>query len=212
MAGDVPRIAIILPAYNEELTLRDTMLEFHAVLPHAAIYVVDNNSTDATAAIAAETLGQLDCTGALISEPRQGKGFAVRRAFIDVDADIYVLADADLTYPAQSAPAMIDAVRSNAADMVVGDRHSEGHYQRENQRPLHNFGNRLVQSLVNRLFGSRLVDIMSGYRVCSRQFVKNYPILVSGFQLETDMTLHALQTRFRILDPRPGSVREYGVG
>lgn len=194
------RIAIILPAYNEEQTIAGTMRAFHAELPQAELWVVDNNSKDGTGRIARETLAALGAKGGVIEESRQGKGNAVRRAFHDVEADIYVMSDADLTYPAEQVHDLIRPVLEGRADMVVGDRHSGGQYQQENKRPLHNFGNRLVQGLVNRLFRASLVDIMSGYRAFSRLFVKTYPILVSGFEIETDMTLHALDKRMRILE------------
>jgi glycosyltransferase involved in cell wall biosynthesis len=200
MHGEQPSIAVILPAYNEELTIRQTMQAFHAALPEAAIIVVNNKSTDATYQIAVQTLTELQCEGRVINENRKGKGNAMRRAFVDVEADIYVLSDADMTYPAGQARELMRPVLENQADMVVGDRHSQGHYRKENRRPLHGFGNRLVQGLVNNLFRSSLVDIMSGYRVMSRRLVKNYPILVEGFQVETDLTLHALDKRFRIVE------------
>lgn len=191
-------VAVILPAFNEELTIRETICAFNAALPYAGIYVVNNNSSDKTADIAKHTLNELRCRGGVINETRQGKGNALRRAFMSVDADIYVLSDADMTYPADRVHDLIRPIASDEADMVVGDRHSDGHYARENKRALHGFGNRLVQSMINKLFNARLVDIMSGYRVFNRQFVKTYPILVEGFQIETDMTLHALYRRFRI--------------
>lgn len=198
--GIAPSIAVILPAYNEELTIRQTMQAFHAALPEAQIIVVNNKSSDDTYKIAVQTLADLDCEGQVMNENRQGKGNAMRRAFNDVDADIYVLSDADMTYPAERARDLLQPILENQADMVVGDRHSQGHYRKENRRPLHGFGNRLVQGLVNSLFHSNLVDIMSGYRVMSRRLVKNYPILVDGFQVETDLTLHALDKRFRIVE------------
>jgi glycosyltransferase involved in cell wall biosynthesis len=194
------RVAVILPAYNEEQTVAATMAGFHAQLPFAHIVVVNNNSQDNTRAVAERTLRELNAAGCVLDEPRPGKGNAVRRAFLEIDADIYVLADADQTYPPERVHDLMRPILENRADMVVGDRHSDGHYARENSRPLHGFGNRLVQSLVNRLFRSQLVDIMSGYRVFNKLFVKNYPILVEGFQIETDMTLHALHKRFRIVE------------
>lgn len=193
-------IAIILPAYNEELTVEGTIRAFHAVLPDAAIWVVNNRSVDATEKIALATLSELNCAGGVMNETRKGKGNAVRRAFLEIDADIYVLSDADLTYPAERVLDLVAPVIDGSADMVVGDRHSEGHYAAENKRNLHSFGNRLVRNLVNRLFKANLADIMSGYRVFSRRFVKSYPILVEGFEIETDMTLHALDKRFRIME------------
>lgn len=194
------RIAIILPAYNEATTIGPTIDSFWRVIPSAEIVIVNNNSTDATEEIARDTLSALGAKGRVINEPRQGKGNAVRRAFSDIDADIYVMADADLTYPAEMVNMLIQPIIDGDADMVVGDRISGGHYARENKRLFHGFGNRLVKGLINCLFGSGLKDIMSGYRVFSRKFVKNYPILVEGFQIETDVTLHALDKRFRIME------------
>lgn len=193
-------IAVVLPAYNEELTIEGTIRAFHAALPHAAIWVVNNRSTDTTQAVACNTLLGLGCSGGVLNESRKGKGNAVRRAFLEIDADIYVLADADLTYPAERVLDLMRPVIEGEADMVVGDRHSTGHYAAENKRAMHGFGNRLVRSLVNHLFNAKLADVMSGYRVFSRRFVKSYPILVEGFEIETDVTLHALDKRFRIVE------------
>lgn len=207
------RIAIVLPAYNEEKTMEATIRGFHTFLPDAAIWVVNNNSIDATRAVATHALRDLGCPGGVIDEQRKGKGNAVRRAFMEIQADVYVLADADLTYPADQVGMLLEPVIQGAADMVVGDRHSAGNYAAENKRVLNGFGNRLVRALVNGLFRSKLADIMSGYRVMSRRFVKNYPILAEGFQIETEMTLHALDKRFRVVevpvnykDRPPGSV------
>jgi glycosyltransferase involved in cell wall biosynthesis len=194
------RIAIVLPAYNEEQTIALTVEDFHRAMPTAFIWVVNNRSSDGTARKAEEAISKLGCKGGVINERRPGKGNAVRRAFLEIDADIYMLADADLTYPAAHAAEMIGPIISGDADMVVGDRHSGGHYAAENKRALHGFGNRLVCTLVNWLFSAQLADIMSGYRAFSRRFVKRYPILVEGFEIETDMTLHALDKRFRILE------------
>jgi glycosyltransferase involved in cell wall biosynthesis len=204
-------IAIILPAYNEELTIGPTIEAFWRAIPNAEIVIINNNSTDATEKIACDTLSSLKARGKVINEYRQGKGNAVRRAFSDIDADIYVMADADLTYPAEMVVALIQPILDGEADMVVGDRLSDGHYARENKRRFHGFGNYLVKKLINGLFGSSLNDIMSGYRAFNRKFVKNYPILVEGFQLETDVTLHALDKRFRILEiPVPYKDRPAG--
>lgn len=194
------KIAIVLPAYNEELTIKATIEEFHKELPNASIYVINNRSSDNTANIAQKTLQDLSCEGKVLTEFRPGKGNAVRRGFLEIDADIYVMADADLTYPAQEVHKLIAPIKEGLADMVVGDRHSGGHYAKENKRGLHGFGNNLVKNLVNFLFKANLSDIMSGYRVFNRQFVKNYPILVEGFEIETDMTLHSLDKRFRIME------------
>ncbi|MEO8390785.1 glycosyltransferase [Polaromonas sp.] len=195
-----PSIAVILPAYNEELTIGQVIRDFHAALPDAVICVVDNNSSDRTSVVAAATFEDLGCAGRLIHEKRQGKGNALRRAFFDVDADIYLMADADQTYPASRAADMIAPVARGEADMVVGDRHSGGHYGDHNKRRFHGFGNDLVKSMINFFFRSSLQDIMSGYRAFSRTFVKTYPIMVAGFQVETDMTLHALDKRFRVME------------
>ena len=193
-------VAIILPAYNEELTIEGVIRSFHAELPDASIWVINNRSSDRTEAIALSVFAELNCSGGVIHEASPGKGNAVRRAFLEVQADIYVMAAADLTYPAQEIHALMRPVVENKADMVVGDRHSSGCYGVENKRSLHEFGNQLVRHLVNVLFRSKLIDIMSGYRVFNKRFVKNYPILVSGFEIETDMTLHALDKRFRIVE------------
>ena len=198
MSGN--KLAVILPAFNEELTIKDTIRGFHDALPEAAIWVINNQSSDDTEKIALSLFSELSCDGGVLSEPRKGKGNAVRRAFLEIDADIYIMSDADLTYPADRARDLIAPVIEGQADMVVGDRHSAGHYAAENKRNLHGFGNSLVRELVNRLFKAKLADIMSGYRVFSRRFVKSYPILVEGFEIETDMTLHALDKRFRIVE------------
>lgn len=192
------KITVILPAYNEEITIGESITTFHRALPDAEIVVVDNCSTDATSAIAKATLSRLSASGRVISEWRKGKGNAVRRAFREIEADVYLLVDADLTYPPEQSRELIQPILDNEADMVVGDRLSGGHYSRENKRPFHDWGNKLVRKLVNGLFRADLADIMSGYRAFSRAFVKSYPILVDGFELETDMTLHALDKRFRI--------------
>lgn len=194
------KIAVILPAYNEVQTIEGTIRAFHASLPEAAIWVINNRSVDATESVARTMLSSLDCLGGVLNESRKGKGNAVRRAFMEIAADIYILSDADLTYPAERARDLIIPIIENRADMVVGDRQSAGHYAKENKRALHGFGNRLVRDLVNRLFKADLADIMSGYRAFSRSFVKSYPILVEGFEIETDMTLHALDKRFRIVE------------
>ncbi len=194
------KIAIILPAYNEEITIKRTIENFYEALPEAEIVVVNNNSSDSTGAIAEQVFKDLNAKGRVINESQQGKGFAVRHAFQKINADIYVMCDADQTYPADKVKELIEPVADGNADMVVGDRHSLGNYQSENKRRYHNIGNKVVRSLINRLFRAHLQDIMSGYRAYNRRFVKNYPILVPGFELETDMTLHALDKRFKIVE------------
>lgn len=190
-------IAVILPSYNEQETLESTVRAFSAALPDAIIVIVDNASTDRTQLIA-RRLVESDSRCILLSEPRKGKAHAVRRALMFVGADIYVLADADMTYPADASKAMIDAVRLDAYDMVVGDRGLAGDYRRENKRLAHVFGNRLVVGLINHLFGASLHDAMSGYRVFNRRFADLYPALIDGFELEVDMTVFALMARLSI--------------
>jgi glycosyltransferase involved in cell wall biosynthesis len=193
-------IAVIIPAYNEEQTIGSAIEDFHSQLPSAAIWVINNRSSDATEEISKNTVVRLGCRGGVINEKRPGKGNAVRRAFLDIDADIYVLADADMECPASVVHGLIAPVIAGEADMVIGDRHSKGHYAAKNKRALHGLGNRLVRDLVNKLFHANLADIMCGYRVLTRRFVKSYPILVEGFEIETEMTLHALDKRFRIFE------------
>lgn len=200
MKYDDFKIAVILPAYNEELTIADTIKDFYSNIPEAEIWVVNNRSQDKTESIARETIKSLNCFGGVINEFRAGKGNALRHAFYEIDADIYILSDADMTYPAHHVHDLIAPIINNQADMVVGDRHSAGHYANENKRKFHNFGNDLVKNLVNKLFKGNLADIMSGYRALNRRFVKSYPVLVEGFEIETDMTLHALDKRFRITE------------
>ncbi len=192
------KIAIILPAYNESLTIKETILSFYDELPTANIVVIDNNSDDDTSKIALQTFEQYDINGTLLYEKKQGKANAVRFAFKQIKADIYVMADADMTYPASQIHVLIKPIQQEYCDMVVGDRLSAGDYKKENKRPFHNIGNHLVKTMVNKLFNSNISDIMSGYRAFSKKFVQNYPILVEGFELETDMTLHALDKRFNI--------------
>jgi len=186
------KIAVLIPCYNEEQTIKKVAEDFLRELPGAEIYVYDNNSKDKTAVCAAQA-------GVIVrKEVRQGKGFVIQRMFREIDADLYVLVDGDDTYPAECVHVLIDIVRSDGADIAVGDRLSNGTYANENKRGFHNFGNALVKSLVNILFKSDLKDIMSGYRVFSRDFVKSYPVLVDGFQIETDMTIFALDKNFVI--------------
>lgn len=193
-----PDLAVIIPAFNEESTIRDVMMRFHQELPPAGIYVIDNNSGDRTAQIARATLAELSCRGTVLFENRRGKANAVRKAFSEVDADLYVMVDADNTYSARDVHRLIDPVVAREADMTVGDRHASGAYERENKRRFHGFGNALVRKLINYLFKSELKDILSGYRAFSRRFVKNFPIMRQGFTLETELTLHALDKRFSI--------------
>ena len=183
-------VAVLLPCYNEEVTIGKVVRDFKASLPDATIYVYDNNSTDRTAEIA-------EAEGAIVRrEPRQGKGNVIRAMFEDIDADVYVMADGDDTYPADAAPAMVAKVLEGY-DMVIGDRLSSTYFQ-ENKRPFHNFGNDLVRFCTNHLFGGKIKDIMTGYRAFSYQFVKTYPVLSRGFEIETEMTIHALQRNMQV--------------
>lgn len=185
-------IAVLLPCYNEEVTIGKVVRDFKNSLPDATIYVYDNNSTDRTAEIA-------EAEGAIVRrEPRQGKGNVIRAMFEDIDADVYVMADGDDTYPADAAPAMVAKVLEGY-DMVIGDRLSSTYFQ-ENKRPFHNFGNRLVRGSINHLFRAHVTDIMTGYRAFSFTFVKTYPVLSRGFEVETEMTIHSLNNNLRLYE------------
>ena len=185
-------IAVLVPCYNEELTIAKVINDFKTQLPHAQIYVYDNNSSDDTYKIAKSE-------GAIVQkEYRQGKGNVIRSMFRDIEADIYVMIDGDDTYPAEFVHSLIQPLLDKEADIVIGDRHSNGTYKDENQRPLHNFGNNLVKGLINNIFKADLKDIMTGYRVFNKKFVKNMPINSSGFEIETEMTLHTLDKKFTI--------------
>ena len=185
-------VAVLLPCYNEEVTIGKVVRDFKASLPDATIYVYDNNSTDRTAEIA-------EAEGAIVRrEPRQGKGNVIRAMFEDIDADVYVMADGDDTYPADAAPAMVAKVLEGY-DMVIGDRLSSTYFQ-ENKRPFHNFGNRLVRGSINHLFRAHVTDIMTGYRAFSFTFVKTYPVLSRGFEVETEMTIHSLNNNLRLYE------------
>lgn len=193
-------IAIILPAYNEELTIVDTMRDFFGVCPDAEFYVVDSASKDRTYELACDAYQQIGCKGRVLRESRGGKGAAIRKAFMEVEADVYVMADADMTYPASELPKLLAPVLEGRADLVCGNRHSSGVYRRANKRPLHDFGNNLICRLINTLFRGSLGDILTGYRVMSKRFVKNYPILSDGFELETEMSIHALDKGYSIIE------------
>lgn len=186
------KIAVLVPCYNEELTVEKVVLDFKRALPNAKIYVYDNNSNDRT------TERALNAGAIVKRESKQGKGNVVRSMFRDIDADYYILVDGDDTYPADEVVNMIDAAIKEQADMVIGDRLSNGTYLKENKRNFHGFGNKLVQTLVNRIFGSDIHDIMTGYRVFSHRFVKIFPILSEGFQIETEMTVFALNNKMKI--------------
>lgn len=200
MISENQQIALIIPAYNEEKTIARTIEDFVRYLPESLVIVVDNNSSDNTANIALSKMKGLQCNGRVLFEQRQGKGFAIRKAFNEIDADCFIMVDADTTYPAEKVYDLLKPIVQGEADMVVGDRHSSGFYKSQIKRRFHNFGNVLVTRMINKLFRSNLSDIMSGYRTLSRHFVKNFPILSRGFEIETEMTLHALDKRFRVLE------------
>jgi glycosyltransferase involved in cell wall biosynthesis len=184
-----PRIAVLLPCYNEEAAIAPTVRGFRTALPGATIYVYDNNSSDRTSKIAAEA-------GAVVrTERQQGKGHVVRRMFADIDADVYVMADGDLTYDAKSAPQMVDLLVAEQLDMVVGTRRHEA---KEAYRGGHVMGNKLFTGLLAGLFGRSFTDIFSGYRVFSRRFVKSFPVLSSGFEIETEISVHALELKMPV--------------
>jgi glycosyltransferase involved in cell wall biosynthesis len=184
-----PRIAVLLPCFNEEAAIAATVKGFRSALPGATVYVYDNNSTDGTAKAAAKA-------GAVVrNERQQGKGHVVRRMFADIDADVYVMADGDLTYDPKAAPRMVDQLLADQLDMVVGTRR---HDAKEAYRGGHVLGNKLFTGLLAGLFGRSFSDIFSGYRVFSRRFVKSFPVLSSGFEIETEMSVHALELRMPV--------------
>lgn len=185
------KVAVLIPCYNESKTIRKVVSDFKEVLPEAVIYVYDNNSKDHTDEFAREA-------GAVVRyEYQQGKGNVVRRMFQEIDAECYIMVDGDDTYPADAAPAMVKKVLERQADMVVGDRLSSTYFT-ENKRPFHNFGNSLVRSLINHMFRSDVRDIMTGYRAFSYRFAKSFPLVSKGFEIETEMTIHAVDKNMHI--------------
>lgn len=183
------KIAVLIPCYNESKTIAKVVSDYKKVLPSADIYVYDNNSSDGTDKIALNA-------GAIVKyERRQGKGNVIRTMFREIDADCYLMIDGDDTYPAENAPEMCRLVLEEQADMVIGDRLSSTYFE-ENKRPFHNFGNSLVRGLINHLFHAEVKDIMTGYRAFSKPFVKHFPVLSQGFEIETEMTIHALDKNF----------------
>lgn len=188
------KIAVLLPAYNEEVTIEKVIADFQKALPQASIYVYDNNSKDRTNELA-------QTAGALVRfEPRQGKGNVVRSMFREIDADYYIMVDADDTYPAAEVDKLLEPLRTGQADMTIGDRLSNGTYAKENKRGFHDFGNNLVKSLINRLYKGNYEDIMTGYRGFNRLFVKTFPVLSPGFEIETELSIHALDKRFKLVE------------
>ena len=187
------KIAVLIPCYNESKTIAKVVSDYKKVLPEADIYVYDNNSSDGTDGIAKKA-------GAIVRyEYKQGKGNVIRSMFRDIDADCYLMIDGDDTYPAENAREMCDLILEGKADMVNGDRLSSTYFT-ENKRPFHNFGNKIVRWLINKLFKNNIKDIMTGYRAFSYQFVKGFPVLSKGFEIETEMTIHAVDKNFRVVE------------
>lgn len=185
------KIAVLIPCYNESATVAKVIKDYRTALPEATIYVYDNNSTDGTDEIAR-------AAGATVRyERRQGKGNVIRTMFREIEAECYLMIDGDDTYPAEDARAMVEKVLKDGYDMVIGDRLSSTYFT-ENKRPFHNSGNVLVRKLVNYIFGGHVTDIMTGYRAFSRLFVKSFPVLSKGFEIETEMTIHALDKNFAL--------------
>jgi len=201
---DKKKIAVLIPCYNEELTISKVVKDFKKVLPNADIYVYDNNSTDNSVKLAKGA-------GAIVRyEIRQGKGNVVRSMFRDIEADCYLLVDADDTYSSKDAKKMCNYILKDNYDMVVGDRLSSTYFT-ENKRLFHNFGNRIVRFLINKLFNANIKDVMSGYRAFSYEFVKGFPILSKNFEIETEMTIHAIDKNFRIIT-MPISYKDRQIG
>ncbi|MBR6120587.1 MAG: glycosyltransferase [Oscillospiraceae bacterium] len=185
------KIAVLVPCYNEAQSVAKVVTDFRRVLPECTVYVYDNNSTDGTAELA-------QAAGAVVRrEYRQGKGHVIRRMFREIDAECYIMVDGDDTYPAECAPALAAPVLERQADMVVGDRLSSTYFT-ENKRPFHNFGNSLVRWAINTIFHSQIQDVMTGYRAFNYQFVKSFPVLSKGFEIETEMTIHAIDKNMQV--------------
>ncbi len=204
MTNSSPKIAVLIPCYNEASTIAKVVSDFRSALPEATVYVYDNNSTDHTS-MEASKAGAVVC-----NEYRQGKGNVVRSMFHDIQADCYLMVDGDDTYPAIEARKLCDKVLNEGYDMVIGDRLSSTYFK-ENKRPFHGVGNLMVRYLINRFFQSNVRDIMTGYRAFSRLFVKNIPILSKSFEIETEMTLHALDKNYRIAEV-PITYRDRPIG
>ena len=187
-------VAVLIPCYNEAVTIGKVVDDFRRVLPEATVYVYDNNSSDGTGAIAREH-------GAVVrSERRQGKGNVVRQMMRDIDADYYLMVDGDDTYPAEAAPELLAPLVADEADMVVGDRLSNGTYGEENDRAFHGFGNDLVRVLIKWIYGFEFSDVMTGYRAYNAVFAKTMPVLSPGFEIETELSIHAVDKRWRIAE------------
>ncbi|MVM55448.1 glycosyltransferase [Gordonibacter urolithinfaciens] len=187
-------VAVLIPCYNEAVTIGKVVDDFHRVLPDATVYVYDNNSSDGTGEIARDH-------GAVVrAERRQGKGNVVRQMMRDIDADYYLMVDGDDTYPAEAAPELLAPLMADEADMVVGDRLSNGTYGEENDRAFHGFGNDLVRVLIKWIYGFEFSDVMTGYRAYNAVFAKTMPVLSPGFEIETELSIHAVDKRWRIAE------------
>lgn len=189
--NSMDKVAVLIPCYNEEKTIEKVVRDFRRELPEAVIYVYNNNSSDRTAELAEKEGAEVR------NEYRQGKGNVIRRMFREIDAECYLMTDGDNTYPAENARSMVDLVLRKQADMVVGDRLSSTYFS-ENKRPFHNFGNSLVRKSINLLFRNDIKDIMTGYRAFSYEFVKTFPILSKGFEIETEMSIHAVDKNMHV--------------
>lgn len=187
------KIAVLIPCYNESQTIEKVIRDYKEALPEADIYVYDNNSSDHTDEIAKKA-------GAIVKyEYRQGKGNVIRSMFREINADCYLMIDGDDTYPAENARDMCELILNGKADMVIGDRLSSTYFT-ENKRPFHNFGNRIVRFLINKIFNNDIHDIMTGYRAFSESFIKGFPVLSKGFEIETEMTIHAVDKNFKLVE------------
>lgn len=193
MKKDSKKIAVLIPCYNESKTIEKVVKDYKKALPEAYIYVYDNNSSDGTDKIAKKA-------GAIVKyEYRQGKGNVIRSMFREIDADCYLIIDGDDTYPSENAKEMCDLIIDGKADMVIGDRLSSTYFT-ENKRPFHNFGNKIVRLLINKIFKNNVKDIMTGYRAFSYEFVKGFPVLSKGFEIETEMTIHAVDKNYKLVE------------
>ena len=193
MKKEKKKIAVLIPCYNESATIKKVVTEWKKELPEADIYVYDNNSKDKTDEIARKA-------GAIVRyEYKQGKGNVIRSMFRDIEADCYIMIDGDDTYPVENAKEMCNLILEKKADMVIGDRLSSTYFT-ENKRPFHNFGNRIVRFLINKIFKNEVKDIMTGYRAFSYEFVKSFPVLSKGFEIETEMTIHAVDKNFKLVE------------
>ena len=193
MKKEDKKIAVLIPCYNESKTIAKVVKDYKKVLPTADIYVYDNNSSDGTDKIATKA-------GAIVKyEYKQGKGNVIRSMFRDIEADCYLIIDGDDTYPAENAKEMCDIILEGKADMVIGDRLSSTYFQ-ENKRPFHNLGNKTVRYLINKIFKNDIKDIMTGYRAFGYNFVKGFPVLSKGFEIETEMTIHAVDKNYKLVE------------